>query len=168
MPLNVDLSALDTDTLMSLGNAVGYKSVAQFKGANIDAVRIDADKTAVFITLFRFAVDSMKSQDGGGLAGLLPAGDNADGSDMMSVYTDKAIAELEAMTTDEVIVWLYGLLFEETPTVTHTEENETLPTVIYPRKSKSPTGIYAAGVGIIAAAAVTVSIMRRRRRDAHS
>ena len=168
MPLKVDLSALDTDAIMSLGSAVGYKSVAQFKGANIDAVRIDADKTAVFITLFRFAVDSMKSQDGGGLAGLLPKGDNADGSDMMSVYTDKAIAELEAMTTDEVIVWLYGLLFEETPTVAPTEENETLPTVIYPRKSKSPTGIYAAGVGVIAAAAVTVSIMRRRRRDAHS
>ena len=85
-------------------------------------------------------------------------GDN----EMMSMYTANMGEKLGEMTTDEVIEWLYKLLFSETPKSEHVTEDGTPPTIIYqpPEKTSPVTKGVIIGVSIAAALALIVFLSR--------
>ena len=71
--------------------------------------------------------------------------------------------ELQNMTTDETVEWLYKLFFRERPIVEEKVTEKFLPTVIYEpeeKETKTPVIIIAA---IVIAVAVIIVIKKKRK-----
>ena len=69
----------------------------------------------------------------------------AGGSEIISGFTGGITEDLEKMTVDETVEWLYKLLFRERPIVEEKSEEEYMPTIIYKEESKAEgTAVYFA------------------------
>ena len=131
--LDMELPAPDLKLLASLGVAEQRESRRVINGGKAQYTYIAADEPAVLVTLLRYVLGAAKGADTSGLlAGFSMGGSPAEsGMDMSAVYTEKVTAQLKEMTADETIVWLYDLLFAETPKKETSEKNVEIPTIIY-------------------------------------
>ena len=67
------------------------------------------------------------------------AGDN----EMVASFVGGISEDLDSMTVDETVEWMYKLFFRERPIVEETVQEDYLPTIIYEPDSKlDGTGIY--------------------------
>ena len=93
------------------------------------------------------------------MLGLMGSGDDS----MMTQFSDGMGAELQNMTTDETVEWLYKLFFRERPIVEEKVTEKFLPTVIYEpeeKETKTPVIIIAA---IVIAVAVILVIKKKKK-----
>ena len=123
---------------------------------------IEADQPAILVTALRYLVDALKTEDNAEyLSTALKSsmGDN----EMMSMYTANLGEKLGAMTTDEVIEWLYKLLFSETPKKEETnEEDAVIPTVIYQPKEKTSNVTKGIIIAVVVIALMAIMVILGR------
>lgn len=159
--LPVKLPAPDLNKAASLGTAVTRTSKRTYNGAETQYTYIEADQTAILVTALRYIVNALKNEENAAV--LSDALKNGMGdNEMMSMYTANIGEKLGAMTTDEVIEWLYKLLFSETPKSEHVTADDTPLTIIYqpPKKTSNVTKGVTAGVAIAALLAIIVFLSR--------
>lgn len=60
-PLGIKLSNIDLAKLAGIGRVVNYKSMRTYNGERMDAKRVEADTTAVFISTLRYLVSNIKT-----------------------------------------------------------------------------------------------------------
>ena len=160
VPAQMDFSSLDIAQFAGMGTLVTHESkrVTGGKAVKIDYVK--ADKTAVLITLLRWAVDLVRDPEN---ADLLTGMMNED--DMPATFqqfsagiTDK----LADMTTDETIEWLYQLFFRERAKK-QIKDDDYEPHIIYEPESHAlrNTLLILGGVLLLGGGAVLVW----RRKD---
>ena len=160
--LPIKLPTPDLNKAAALGTATTKTSKRTENGASAQYTYIEADQPAILVTALRYLVDALKTEDNAEyLSTALKSsmGDN----EMMSMYTANIGEKLGAMTTDEVIEWLYKLLFSETPKKEETnEEDAVIPTVIYQPKEKTSNVTKGIIIAVVVIALMAIMVILGR------
>lgn len=158
--LGFDVSSLDIKQFASMGQLTTVQSKRTLNGQPVQISYVKADQPAIAVTLLRFLAEIMKSPEGGDMMlGLMGSGDDS----MMTQFSGGMGEELQNMTTDETVEWLYKLFFRERPIVEEKVTEKFLPTVIYEpeeKETKTPVIIIAA---IVIAVAVILVIKKKKK-----
>lgn len=138
----IDISALDINEYAKMGEAVTVKSKRAVGSEFADITYIKADQTAIMVSIMRFLAEIMKDPEADILGQLMgAAGDN----EMVASFVGGISEDLDSMTVDETVEWMYKLFFRERPIVEETVQEDYLPTIIYEPDSKlDGTEIYFA------------------------
>ncbi len=141
--LGIKLKDADIKKLYSFGELKTKESKRVVDGKKTTYSYIEADKEAILITVLRYLVDTLKLPENKGL--LTDSLGGGSGDDTFSVYASQIFGQFEGMTTDEIIEWLYNLLFKERVIVPFEEDEKYIPTIIYQETPKDYTPLYVAG-----------------------
>lgn len=129
----IKLQSFDIKSLASLGTLTEHTSKSVINGAPVRFSYVEADQTAVLITVLRFLVDTMKMPENkDALSGLMGSG----ATDAMAQYSSSMFDQFDTMTTDETIEFLYNLLFKERVKAEIAETEKYSPTIIYQKEKK--------------------------------
>lgn len=159
---NIKLAAPDFASLATLGQLEEVPSKRTFEGKPCTAYYVKADKPAVMITLLRYIVGIIKTPENSGLLDQLMAPQPGAENDMFAMYSQNIGSEMEKMTADETIEWLYKLFFRERAVSQKVENKDYLPNIIYVPKDNSKGTKTAAGILLpLLAAAAAVCIIKR-------
>jgi hypothetical protein len=138
----IDLSGFDINEYAKMGQAVTVKSKRVLNGETVNITYIKADQTAIMVSLMRYIAEILKNPEADILSSLTEvAGDNP----MVSGFVDGIGEDLNNMSIDETVEWIYKIFFRERPIVEEKTEEEYLPTIIYePEKPSADVYIYSA------------------------
>lgn len=161
MDLGITLPEIDVSVLGTYGNAVTRDSKRVSGGAPSQYTYIEADTSAVLVTLLRVVAQVITSPENGDLlTGFMGGSGDAGGNDMFAMYAGDISKKFEGMTDDEVLEWLCDLFFSDSPTRDLPDENAEIPTIIYKEKFElSTTAKILIVVGLIAVAALIYYIL---------
>lgn len=136
--LGITLPDIDLNTLASYGTAVTLASKRTDNGAATSYTSINGDAQAVLTVILRFLVKTIRMEENSGLLTNLMSSGDADegGMDMVAQFAGNITAQFADMTDDEIIVWLYNLLFREKPKVETTAKDDFIPTIKYVESKK--------------------------------
>ncbi len=172
--LDIKLPAPDLSLLASLGQPENRVSKRTYNGVPANYVYITADSPAVLITVLRYVVGALGSEENAETFSGLLQQDQTEEGDMMAMYTGKVAEQLKTMSTDETIEWLYDLLFAETPKRENPNNGDDyIPTVIYQEKpdhtARNATVIIVIVVillvgGVVILSRVDIGAWRERRQ----
>lgn len=159
--LGIKLKALDLKTLYSFGEMKTKTSKSTIDGKKQTYSYIESDETAVLITILRYLVDTLKLPENKGmLEGMMSGG----GADSFSLYASQIFTQFEGMTTDQIIEWLYNLLFKERAIVPLDEGETYNPTIIYEEEPINYTPFYIAGGVVLFGAIVGLVYYLNRKK----
>lgn len=154
MDSSIDLENLNIEQFASMGQLTTMQSKRTLNGQPVHVSYIKADAPAIAVTLLRFIAEMMKSPDGGDM--MLGLMGNKDDS-MITQFSGGIGEEMQKMTVDETVEWLYKLFFRERPIIEEKVTEKFLPTVIYePEEKEAKTPIVILSALIIAAAVILV------------
>ena len=136
----IDLSGFDINEYAKMGQAVTVKSKRTVSSEFADITYIKADQTAIMVSLMRYLAGIMKDPEADMLDSLMgAAGDNP----MVASFVGGISEDLNNMTVDETVEWIYKLFFRERPIVEEKPTEEYMPTIIYkPANRFEGIGIY--------------------------
>ena len=139
---SMDLSGFDINEYAKMGEIVTVQSKRVQGGEFVNISYVKADQTAIMVSLMRYIASVIKDPEMNLMGSMMDiAGDN----EMVSGFAGGITEDLEKMTVDETVEWIYKLLFRERPIVEEQEKEEYLPTIIYQeKKSAEGTEIYFA------------------------
>ena len=140
--MGIKLKETDLKILYSLGEAETRTSKQLIDGVNPTYTYIKPDKTALLITVLRYLVDTLKMPEN---SAVLSESMSGGGADSFALYASQIFAQFEQMTTDEILEWLYNLLFKERVIVPLPEGETYNPTIIYEEPPKDYTPYYIIG-----------------------
>ena len=159
--LGLKLKSADLKVLYSYGETETKESKQVLNGKNTNYTYIKADKEALLLTVLRYLVDTLKMPENkGALNGMMSGG----AEDSFALYASQIFEQFEAMTTDQIIEWLYNLLFKER-VIVPLEEGETYnPTIIYEEAPKDYTVFFIlGGVALFGAVVGLVFYLNRKK-----
>ncbi len=159
--LGLKLKSADLKALYSYGETETKESKQVLNGKNSTYTYIKADKEALLLTVLRYLVDTLKMPENkGALNGMMSGG----AEDSFALYASQIFEQFEAMTTDQIIEWLYNLLFKER-VIVPLEEGETYnPTIIYEEPPKDYTVFFIlGGVALFGAVVGLVFYLNRKK-----
>lgn len=155
------IADFDINTLATLGTKTELTSKTVLNGARVKYSYIEADKTGVLMSILRVFARTVK----------LPGNENlltssmGDSSGAFSTYSSAIGEQFAAMTEDEIIEWLYNLLFKERAKIEIVVDEETYtPTIIYKEPAKDYTWLYAIGAYVAVLAVIGVVYYLNRKR----
>lgn len=154
------LAEFDINSLAGIGTKTEKQSKATFNGNTVTYSYIEADQTGVLLTLLRVLAKTLKLP---GNENLL-TGTMASGNDTFSTYSASIGEQFQQMTEDEIIEWLYNLLFKERAQVEIVVDEEYNPTIIYKEPEKSYTPLYIVGGFALVSAVIGVILFCNRKR----
>ncbi len=159
--LGLKLKDADLKVLYSYGKTETRKSKQIIDGKNTTYTYIVADKEALVLTVFRYLVDTLKLPENKGvLDGMMSSG----GADSFALYASQIFEQFEGMTTDQIIEWLYNLLFKERQIVPLEDGESYNPTIIYEEEPKDYTVLYiVGGVALIGVIVGIVLYLNRKK-----
>lgn len=146
--LGIDISSLDINEYAKMGKAVTVKSKRTVGSEFADVTYIEADQTAIMVSLMRFIAGMLKDPEADIMGTLM--GSSLGENQMVSGFVDGIAEDIDNMTVDQTVEWMYKIFFRERPIVEETQEEEYLPTIIYEPESKF------GGMGIIIAILILV------------
>ena len=138
--LGLKLAKFDINSLSGYGTAKKLKSKTVLDGKNAERTYIEADKTAVLMVLLRFIAETLQTP---GNENLLAGSMGGEGA--MAQYSSGIFKELEGMTPDELIEWLYNLLFKERAKVVIEKDDDYTPHIVFQQQKKDYTVVKIAG-----------------------
>ena len=106
-PLGIKISDIDLEKLAGRGNIVTYLSARTYNGNRMQAKRIDADKSAVFISVLRYLVENIKYN----LDAINNLISGLDIPDNIAGIINQVLTALTTEDVDSVIEMLMDLLF---------------------------------------------------------
>ncbi|MGN1195448.1 MAG: hypothetical protein ACI4SB_08180 [Acutalibacteraceae bacterium] len=153
----------DLSKLGNLGQLEVISSKRTYQGNACQAYYVKADQPAVMVTLLRYFVSGMKDPENADFLTGMMAGNSSDGgNNMFETYSSNIGSEMEEMTVDETIEWLYKLFFRERAVSKTAGNDDYTPTIIYVESKKSVVGkVIMSIVLILLLAAVVVCIVKR-------
>ena len=159
--LPVKLPEPDLGKAASLGTAKELESKRTYNGAAVKYTYIEADQTAILVTALRYLVNALKTDENAAVVSDMLKNGMGD-NEMMAMYTANIDEKLGSMTTDEVIEWLYKLLFSETPKKEHPSGEDEPIRIIYqpPKKTSKVTKSVITGVSITLAVVLILFLSR--------
>ena len=141
--LGIDISALDINEYAKMGKAVTVKSKRTVGSEFADITYIEADQTAIMVSLMRFIAGMLKDPEADIMGTLM--GSSLGENQMVSGFVDGIAEDIDNMSVDQTVEWMYKIFFRERPIVEETQEEEYLPTIIYkPKNNFSGAGIFVA------------------------
>ncbi len=159
--LGVDISGFDIQQFAYMGELVTVKSKRTQGGEFTDISYVKADQTAIIVTLLRFIAEIMKTPGNDDM--LMSFMGSGNENDMFANFSGGIGAELEALSVDETVEWLYKIFFRERAVVEKPDSQDYLPTIIYtpePPKGEG-SGIYF--MMLFVAAAEMLAIKKHRK-----
>ena len=155
------IAEFDINTLANLGTPEQRTSKSTINGENTKYTYVKADKTGVLMTLLRVLAKTMKLP---GNEDLLMGAMGDTNNPSISMYSDSISKQFETMTEDELIEWLYNLLFKERVQIELVTGEDYKPTIIYKPAEKDYTLLYAFGAYLLVAGAIGLIIYFNRKR----
>ena len=131
----IDLSGFDINEYAKMGQAVTVKSKRTVGSEFADVTYIKADQTAIMVSLMRYIAEMLKNPETDLMGNLM--GSSLGENQMVSGFVDGISQDIDNMTVDETVEWMYKIFFRERPIVEENEEEEYLPTIIYKPESKA-------------------------------
>ena len=163
--LDIKLPAPDLTLLASLGTPETRVSKRTYNGTPENYIYISADQPAVLLTVLRYVVGALGSEENASTLSALFQQDQSSEGDMMAMYTGKVAEQLKTMTTDETIEWLYDLLFAETPKkAPDTSASAEIPHIYY-KATEKHTARNATAIGVVSMLLLAALILVLSRVD---
>ena len=156
----MQIAEFDVNTLSGLGTLKEYTSKSTINGQAVKYSYVEADQKGVLMTLLRVLARTMKMP---GNENLL-MGSMGGGNAAFSTYSSSIGEQFAQMTEDELIEWLYNLLFKERAQIEITVDADYNPTIIYKEPQRDYTAFYIAGGFLIVAAIICVALYCNRKR----
>ena len=159
------LDDVDWALIATLGKATDTESKRVFHGKPVDAVYIKSDRSAVLLTLLRGIITAVKRPENADLMTNMIAqssGDNA----MFTQYSAGIGEQMNDMTTDELLEWLYNLLFRERATKEIKEDDGYVPDFDYEPAPKHTLRNVLLALGILGVLTAGVVVLWRRKEIA--
>ncbi len=154
-------SEINYSSLATFGKSTEKTSKQTFNGDKVKYTYIKADQTAVFITILRFLVDTIKLPENSKVLSSTMGGGSAGA---FSSYSSSILDQFGTMTTDETIEWLYNLLFKERAQETLKETDDYLPTILFEKQQKDYTWFIVGGAVFGVAVITGLLIFFNRKR----
>ena len=153
------IAEFDINSLAGIGTKTQKQSKSTFNGSTVTYSYIEADQTGVLLTLLRVLAKTLKLP---GNENLL-VGSMAGGNDTFSTYSASIGEQFAQMTEDELIEWLYNLLFKERAQVEIVVDEEYNPTIIYKEPEKNYMPLYIVGGFALVSAVIGVILFCNRK-----
>lgn len=147
------IAEFDINTLSGMGTKSEKTSKRTVNGQPVKYSYIEADRTGVLMSLLRVLAKTIKLPGNENLL-MGTMGDNPS----FSAYTDSISTQFAEMSEDELIEWLYNLLFKERAQIEIVVDEEYNPTIIYKEEKKAYTALYVAG-GALAVTAIICGVV---------
>ncbi len=173
--LGIVIAPIDMTHFASLGTAVQKTSKRVVGGQQTAVAYIQADMPALCVSLLRIMAATIKDPANSGLFDtLLETGTETIGSDELPEGTEDIIAsfaqgivnDINAMTVDQTVEWLYKLFFRERVTAQDTFEEDYMPTIIYkPEKNYTFVLLIIAICMLIPVSVIARNKIRLRRME---
>ena len=154
------IAEFDINSLAGIGTKTEKQSKSTFNGNYVKYSYIEADQTGVLLTLLRVLAKTLKMP---GNENLL-VGSMAGGNETFSTYSASIGEQFATMTEDELIEWLYNLLFKERAQIEIVVDDEYNPTIIYKEPTKDYTILYIVGGFALVAAVIGIILFCNRKR----
>ncbi len=154
------IAEFDINSLAGIGTKTQKQSKSTFNGNAVSYSYIEADQTGVLLTLLRVLAKTLKLP---GNENLL-VGTMASGNDTFSTYSASIGEQFAQMTEDELIEWLYNLLFKERAQIEIVVDEDYSPTIIYKEPEKNYTPFYIVGGFALVSAVIGVILFCNRKR----
>ena len=154
------IAEFDINSLSGIGTKIEKQSKSTFNGNSVKYSYIEADQTGVLLTLLRVLAKTLKMP---GNENLL-VGTMASGNDTFSTYSASISEQFADMTEDELIEWLYNLLFKERAQVEIVVDEDYNPTIIYKEPAKDYTVLYIVGGFALVAGVIGIILFCNRKR----
>ena len=154
------IAEFDVNSLAGIGTKIEKTSKSTFNGNYVKYSYIEADQTGVLMSLLRVLAKTMKLP---GNENLL-VGSMAGGNDTFSTYSASIGEQFAQMTEDELIEWLYNLLFKERAQIEIVVDEDYSPTIIYKEPQKNYTALYIIGGYALVAGVIGIIIFCNRKR----
>lgn len=155
----MNIAEFDINSLSSIGAVEQRTSKATLNGSAVTYSYVKADRTGVLMTLLRVLARTLKMPGNENL--LMGAmGEN----ESFAAYSTSISDQFAAMNEDELIEWLYNLLFKERIQVEIKVEEDYQPTIIYKPAEKDYTPLYYVGAYLGVALIVALIILFNRKR----
>lgn len=132
----IKLPPLNLTQFSGMGNAVTAQSKRMYQGQYVNVTYIQADRTAVMMSILRYLVDIIKTPGNENLLDSVLQTDMGTNPTVSSFIQDIK-TQLQVKTTDETVEWIYQLFFKERVTVEITEPENYTPTIIYEEKNNT-------------------------------
>ena len=156
----IDLSGFDIEQYAKMGELVTVKSKRVQNGEFVNISYIKADQTAIMVSLMRYIAEMFKNPETDIIGELM--GSAVGENPMVSSFVGGISEDLDNMTVDETVEWMYKLLFRERPIVEEETKEEYMPTIIYePEGPSKGTVIFAV---LLAAALCEIIYIKERVR----
>ncbi len=156
----MSIAEFDINSLAGIGTKAEKQSKSTFNGNYVKYSYIEADQTGVLMTLLRVLARTLKMP---GNENLL-VGTMAGGNDTFSTYSASIGEQFKEMTEDELIEWLYNLLFKERAQIEIVVDDEYNPTIIYKEAPKDYTVLYIVGGFALVAGVIGIILFCNRKR----
>ena len=139
---SIDLSGFDINEYAKMGEIVTIQSKRVQDGKFVNVSYVKADQTAIMVSLMRYIATVIKNPEADIMGSFMSvAGDN----EMVAGFAGGIGEDLNKMSVDETVEWLYKLFFRERPMVEEKNQEEYLPTIIYEeQRMVEGTGVYFA------------------------
>ena len=155
----MNIAEFDINSLSSIGSVETRTSKGTLNGSSVSYSYVKADRTGVLMTLLRVLAKTLKMPGNENL--LMGAmGEN----ESFAAYSTSLTEQFAAMNEDELIEWLYNLLFKERVQVEIKVEEDYKPTIIYKPAEKDYTLLYCVGAYLGICAIVGIIILLNRKR----
>ncbi len=149
----------DINVLGNMGTKTDLTSKRVVDGKQVNYSYIQADRTGVLMTLLRVLAKTLKTPGNENLLMGSMGGSNA----TFATYSASISEQFNTMTEDELIEWLYNLLFKERAQIEIVVDENYSPTIIFKEQEKNYTAFYIAG-GYLAFSAIVIVIMYLKRK----
>lgn len=154
------IAEFDINSLAGIGTKTEKQSKSTFNGNYVKYSYIEADQKGVLMTLLRVLAKTLKMP---GNENLL-VGTMAGGNDTFSTYSASIGEQFNNMTEDELIEWLYNLLFKERAQIEIVVDDDYNPTIIYKEAPKDYTVLYIIGGFALVAGVIGIILFCNRKR----
>lgn len=158
----MDLSDFDIQQFAGMGELVTVESKRTQAGEFVNISYIKADQTAIIVTLLRFIAEMMKTPGNDDmLMGFMGSGSGE--NDMFSNFSGGIGTELQELSVDETVEWLYKIFFRERAVVEQPVQQDYLPTIIYTPEPPAGEGSGIYFLILFVAGAELIAIKKRRQ-----
>ena len=154
------IAEFDINSLSGIGTKTEKQSKSTFNGSAVKYSYIESDQIGVLMTLLRVLAKTLKLP---GNENLL-VGTMGSGNDTFSTYSASIGEQFAQMTEDELIEWLYNLLFKERAQIEIVVDEEYNPTIIYKEPEKNYTPLYIVGGFALVSAVIGIILFCNRKR----
>lgn len=154
------IAEFDINSLQGIGTKTEKQSKSTFNGNAVKYFYIESDQIGVLMTLLRVLAKTLKLP---GNENLL-VGSMAGGNDTFSTYSASIGEQFQQMTEDELIEWLYNLLFKERAQIEIVVDEDYSPTIIYKEPEKNYTPLYIVGGFALVAGVIGIILFCNRKR----